>query len=243
MNSDFVEWDIKTENSSEHWKHFEVKNKNVLDLGCGRWCVSELQEMSPFYIYNQGANKVVAIDGNSADIAFFLEHNTNKEKIIFETSFIQDAQQIKNLIKEHNIQAIKCDIEGWEQLFYSFTKEDFENISSFAVEYHDLTIKDQFIGLSNEWGFALTAHGKLWVNNMGVLIFNKNKMIHKHNTLKVCIEQKEKIFYELIEARDKIRMLEKLIELNMNDFWDICDQRDWYYEEYQKLKSYKDSQS
>ena len=38
---------------------------------------------------------------------------------------------------------------------------------------------------------------------------------------------------------DKIR-LEKLIELNMKDLHDIADQRDWYYEEYQKLKDRSD---
>ena len=32
-------------------------------------------------------------------------------------------------------------------------------------------------------------------------------------------------------------MLEKLIELNMNDLHEIADQRDWYYEEYQKMKA------
>ena len=56
------------------------------------------------------------------------------------------------------------------------------------------------------------------------------------NTLQVCIEQKEELFKELLEYKDKVRMLEKLIELNMNDLWDIADQRDWYYEEYRKLK-------
>jgi hypothetical protein len=39
-----------------------------------------------------------------------------------------------------------------------------------------------------------------------------------------------------IDLRKEIKMLEKLIELNMKDLWDIADQRDWYYEEYQKLK-------
>lgn len=39
-----------------------------------------------------------------------------------------------------------------------------------------------------------------------------------------------------VKLRKEIRMLEKLIELNMNDFWDMVDQRDWYYEEYQKMK-------
>jgi hypothetical protein len=31
-------------------------------------------------------------------------------------------------------------------------------------------------------------------------------------------------------------MIEKLLELNMKDLHDIADQRDWYYEEYRKLK-------
>jgi hypothetical protein len=39
-----------------------------------------------------------------------------------------------------------------------------------------------------------------------------------------------------VKLRKEIRMLEKLIELNMKDLWDITDQRDWYYEEYRKLK-------
>ena len=39
-----------------------------------------------------------------------------------------------------------------------------------------------------------------------------------------------------VKLRREIRMLEKLIELNMKDLHDIADQRDWYYDEYQKLK-------
>lgn len=39
-----------------------------------------------------------------------------------------------------------------------------------------------------------------------------------------------------VKLRKELRMLEKLIELNMKDLWEIADQRDWYYEEYQKLK-------
>jgi hypothetical protein len=39
-----------------------------------------------------------------------------------------------------------------------------------------------------------------------------------------------------LDLRKELTMLEKLIELNMKDLHDIADQRDWYYEEYQKLK-------
>jgi gas vesicle protein len=40
----------------------------------------------------------------------------------------------------------------------------------------------------------------------------------------------------LNECKKQNKMLEKLIELNMNDLHDIADQRDWYFEEYQKMK-------
>ena len=39
-----------------------------------------------------------------------------------------------------------------------------------------------------------------------------------------------------VKLRKELRVMEKLIELNMKDLWDIADQRDWYYEEYRKLK-------
>ena len=51
----------------------------------------------------------------------------------------------------------------------------------------------------------------------------------KDQKLKDTLKENERLKKEVI-------MLEKLIELNMKDLWDIADQRDWYYEEYQKLK-------
>ena len=39
-----------------------------------------------------------------------------------------------------------------------------------------------------------------------------------------------------VKLRKELRMMEKLIELNMKDLHNIADQRDWYYEEYRKLK-------
>jgi len=53
------------------------------------------------------------------------------------------------------------------------------------------------------------------------------------------MQQKLVLSYTLENEKLKkeVKMLEKLIELNMNDFWDMSDQRDWYYEECQKLKN------
>jgi hypothetical protein len=66
---------------------------------------------------------------------------------------------------------------------------------------------------------------------------------YKDKIIKDLREELERCFRDIrifsevnVSLRKEIRMLEKLIEFNMKDLWDIADQRDWYYEEYQKLK-------
>jgi translation initiation factor 2B subunit (eIF-2B alpha/beta/delta family) len=66
-----------------------------------------------------------------------------------------------------------------------------------------------------------------------VLKVANDELDEENKRLKEDLELYKKVNVDL---RKEIRMLEKLIELNMKDLWDIADQRDWYYEEYQKLK-------
>jgi archaellum component FlaC len=53
---------------------------------------------------------------------------------------------------------------------------------------------------------------------------------YKDQVLRDTLKENERL-------KKEIKMLETLIELNMKDLWDIADQRDWYYEEYRKLKA------
>jgi SAM-dependent methyltransferase len=168
-----IEYEIKSENSSDHWKYFNVQNKNVLDLGCGRWDVTDINEMTPFYFYKQGATKVIGVDASEDEIRFLNENILSKDQINFIHSSIDTEIQIRSLIQEHNINALKSDIENNEWLFFNFTKEDFENISNFAVEYHNHSYKQEFLNRYENWGFKLKAHGKLWIEGLGVLFFEK----------------------------------------------------------------------
>lgn len=168
-----IDYEIKSENSSDHWVHFNVQNKNVLDLGCGRWDVTDINEMTPFYFYKQGAAKVIGIDANEDEIKFLNENTLNKDQINFIHSSIGSEEQIKSLIRDHDIGALKSDIESNEWLFFNFSKEDFKNISSFAVEYHNHFYKQEFLNRYQNWGFQLKAHGKLWIDGLGVLFFEK----------------------------------------------------------------------
>jgi len=66
-----------------------------------------------------------------------------------------------------------------------------------------------------------------------VLKVGNDELDEENKRLKEDLELYKKIN---IDLRKELRMLEKLIELNMKDLWDISDQRDWYYEECEKLK-------
>jgi hypothetical protein len=65
-------------------------------------------------------------------------------------------------------------------------------------------------------------------------IYRENDALKLHNH--VLIVGNDELDEENKRLKKEVKMLEKLIELNMKDLWDISDQRDWYYEEYQKLK-------
>jgi hypothetical protein len=71
-------------------------------------------------------------------------------------------------------------------------------------------------------------------NNMGMIDEQyKDFILKDYERLKEDLELYKKVNLDL---RKELTMCEKLVELNMKDFWELVDQRDWYYEEYQKLK-------
>ena len=67
---------------------------------------------------------------------------------------------------------------------------------------------------------------------------------HKDQVIKDLRKELERCFKDIklfsevnVSLRKEIRQLETLLELNMKDFWEVCDQRDWYYEENMRIKN------
>jgi hypothetical protein len=172
-----IKFKIQSEDSSDHWRYLKPEGRNVLDLGCGRWCSREgswdnliHNEFSPIYIANNGAKKVIGVDASQNEIDYFNATETGAvDKFKFIHLSISSPEQLKSLILENDIDMIKSDIEGYETNFLSFTNEDLIRIKSFAVEYHSHDIKDAFINKFKDWGFVIVAHGELWVDGLGVL--------------------------------------------------------------------------
>lgn len=169
---------ISSEKSEDHWGPFNPKDKVVLDIGCGVFGFNELtlEQTSPIHMGIMGAIKVIGIDGAQHEIEYFNSKNPNSEKYVFFEKMITSSDEIRSLINEHNVTAIKCDIDG-EIVFYDITSEDLKNISELAIEYHSLEIRERLLQKINEWGFELHTEGKFTycsAENMGVLFCCKN---------------------------------------------------------------------
>ncbi len=82
-----------------------------------------------------------------------------------------------------------------------------------------------------------TQHDLLEQDSNGSLKEHFQVIINDYEKQKSDLIEEINIWIKLYEnAKNKIKMLKKLNELNINDFHDVVDQRDWYYEEYRKLK-------
>lgn len=168
------EYLIKSENSSDHWPFFDVENENVLDIGCGIWYTKEMEETSPIY-FAKKANLVVGVDGNSGDIIKYKNYVNGNSKYIFEDMRIDNVEQVRNLIGEHSITALKSDIEGGEITLLDLTTEDLADVSKIAIEFHTHELKDSFMKKIPEWGFQikLVASFAATPSNLGVIYGTK----------------------------------------------------------------------
>ena len=169
-----ITYTIKSENSTDHWPYFNTENHNVLDLGCGRWYTKEFEELSPIY-FAKTANKVIGVDGNEDDISFYINETKDNPKYIFKAERISSANQVRNLINEYLITALKCDIEGAEVALLDLTKEDLANITQLAIEFHSETLKESFTNKVVEWGFNIDVKANFaqTPDYMGVLFCSK----------------------------------------------------------------------
>jgi hypothetical protein len=90
--------------------------------------------------------------------------------------FINSPEDIRNLLKEYNPTAVKCDIEGYETNFYNITKEEMANVVEFGLEYHTIEILEKMTQKLIEWGFNIHTEAKFGfvdAPQMGVLFCSK----------------------------------------------------------------------
>lgn len=156
---------IDSEEPKIHWGFLDVKDKFVLDLGCGAF----LSEQSTTeWFKEQGATRIVGVD---------MGKNIRGDFEFMQMS-IQSREQLDELLLL-SPDVIKCDIEGAE-IFWKDIK-DLGNCTLFAVEYHSTELKILMEKKMIEWGFSLN-YCQLFdidINWMGVIYGTKEVSILK----------------------------------------------------------------
>ena len=142
---------IKSEEPSEHWFMLDVKDRTVLDLGCGLW---DSQTPTPYYFLNtQGASRVVGVDSSKESYEWY-HKNYMPHNFLLHLDNIDHIDKFKMYIGFIKPNVIKCDIEGMELLMGNLTKEIMEPVREIAIEYHGLAHNIMLKTMFNEWGFT-----------------------------------------------------------------------------------------
>lgn len=173
MTFDYV---LQSEDASEHWKFFDVKDHVVLDLGCGRWYTTKFEEFGPIYFRNQGAKLVIGIDSSDDEILYFTKSVGDDAHYIFEWLEIKNSNDILDLLQRYpRISALKCDIEGYEKVLLELYADDLRNIKEMAIEYHSKELNEAFVQKVQEWGFNIKLNASMTTNadRIGVLFCNR----------------------------------------------------------------------
>ena len=135
---------IMSEEPINHWWFLDIKNKIVLDLGCGKFYSSI---STAEYFVNNGASKVIGIDLGTEII--------DDDTFIYHTLNIDSTQKIKGLIETYKPHIIKIDIEGAEKYFDGISQTDLGRVDEIAIEYHSNQLKLGFELKLIEWGFKI----------------------------------------------------------------------------------------
>lgn len=134
---------ITSEEPKDHWGFLKIKDKVILDLGCG---VFHSTISTHQWFIDDGASKVIGID---------LGTEIEYPKFIYHAMAIDSTQKIKGLIETYKPDIIKCDIEGAEIHFNGIESADLYNVNEIAVEYHNNELRDLIFDKLADWDFAL----------------------------------------------------------------------------------------
>ncbi len=170
---------VNNENPKEHWQFISVKDRIVLDLGCGRWEQIEYRDKNwpttPEFFKMNGASSIIAIDSDHREIEWFKQNFSEDQIYNFILKSINTSDCFKELFLSYKPNCVKVDIEGAEINLINLDNEIFNLVDEYYIETHSPDI------------FNLCSN-KLTINNY--TIENIIDLVHTGGACKVIFAKK-----------------------------------------------------
>lgn len=141
-----MEMIITTENPEFHWGFVNVKNRTILDLGCGRVWSNDRKRSSdkhlhwqdtPEFFLNRGAKKVIGVDSRTYEIERYKDdYFYNSQNSLFLVDEIKSSIQIESYLEKYKPDCVKCDIEHNEIILKDVNNELFASVKEWYIECH-----------------------------------------------------------------------------------------------------------
>jgi len=169
---------VNSEDPNYHWEFVNVKNKRVLDLGCGDFGgVGKLPYTTTLeYFLIKEASFVLGVDVDISDLESIKLLETKYPNFNIICSMISSPDQIKYLITNYDIQILKSDIEGHEVNIFNLDDETFTLIEEYYIETHSDELYNQCIDKLTNCGYEIYDQISLvQTNELCKVIFARKK--------------------------------------------------------------------
>lgn len=143
---------INTEAPAEHWSFLPVKDKVVLDLGCG--INSEFTPTPWYFLQEQGAKKVIGVDSDKNSYDWF-KQNYNVKDFIPIMDMVDRIEKFELYLGYYKPQIVKIDVEGSEILLNALNLDYLSHVEHIGIEYHNLSCLISCEYLLEKAGFKL----------------------------------------------------------------------------------------
>jgi len=153
---------IYNEDYDTHWNFTSFKDKSILDLGADYGSTA-------YYFLRRGANKVIAVEGDSQLASKLKLHFQNDDKVITIKDFIDSPKKIEKLISEHHPSLIKVDIEGNEKNILGIN--NIKQVNEWLIEAHSNELYHALSTFLTEQDFHVRSFN--YVDNLKIIHASK----------------------------------------------------------------------
>jgi len=143
---------ITSEDPKEHWRFLPVKDKVVLDLGCG--INSEFTPTPWYFLQEKKAKRVIGVDSDRQSYDWFKQNYLVKDFLPI-MDMVDRIEKFELYLGYYRPEVVKIDVEGSEIFLNALNPEYLSSIEHIGIEYHNLSCLISCEHKLKEAGFEL----------------------------------------------------------------------------------------